>query len=149
MADEASRVYDGAQVMIENKDLGIYGLKGIVRKIYPKAFNKISQLGVEQKRVKIEIDFLDMMPDLKPGMDMDIKVITSIKDEIVIIDEKAIFEYFGHDYVFINDKGIAKMREIEKGIEEDGRVEILKGLAEGEYIVISPGEKMTEGKRIK
>ena len=29
---------------IENKDLGIYGLEGIVRKIYPKAFSKVSEL---------------------------------------------------------------------------------------------------------
>ena len=68
LVDEISGVNVGAEVIVENKDLGIYGLEGIVRKIYPKAFSKVSELGIEQKRVKIEIDFEDSVPDLKPDM---------------------------------------------------------------------------------
>ena len=48
--DEVGDIKLGSPVLIENKDLNVKDLKGRVRKIYPKAFSKISDLGIEQKR---------------------------------------------------------------------------------------------------
>ena len=92
LVDEIVGVKNGAEVIIDNKDLGIYGLKGTVRKIYPKAFSKMSELGIEQKRIKTEISFNDTVSDLKPGYDMNIKIISASSENTILIDEKAIFE---------------------------------------------------------
>ncbi len=145
LVDEISGVNVGAEVIVENKDLGIYGLEGIVRKIYPKAFSKVSELGIEQKRVKIEIDFKDSVPDLKLGYDMDIKIITAVAENTLLVDERAIFEYQGKDYVFLNDGGLARMKQIEKGLKDEDKVEVLKGLQEGDEVILSPDEKIKEG----
>lgn len=139
----------GSNVIIENKDLGLQGIKGTVRKVYPKAFNKISELGIEQKRIKTEIDFAEPVSKLRPGYDMNIKVITSISDNVLLIDEKAIFEYQGNNYVFLNDNGIARMVQIETGIESVEKVEIKKGLKEGDMVILSPEEKIKNGTKIK
>ncbi|MGE4284414.1 MAG: efflux RND transporter periplasmic adaptor subunit [Clostridia bacterium] len=148
LVDEIADIKQGAAVLIENEDLGINNIKGTVRKIYPGAFSKMSELGIEQKRVKVEIDFDNDVAGLKSGYDMNVEVITAYKENVLIIDEKAIFEYQAKDYVFVNKNGIAKLQMIEKGIESDERVEVVEGLKEGEKVILSPDESMEEGTKI-
>ncbi|ATW28969.1 hypothetical protein DCMF_27980 [Candidatus Formimonas warabiya] len=149
LADEIADVKQGATVFMENEDLGIKDGKGTVRKIYPKAFSKTSELGIEQKRVKVEIAFANNMEILKPGYELDIKIITQSKKDTLLIDENAVFEYQGKDHVFAIENGRAKLRAIEKGIESDEKVEVLKGLKEGEKIILSPDEKIEDGTKVK
>ena len=139
----------GSPVLINNDDLGINPIKGTVRKIYPKAFSKISELGIEQKRIKIEIDFNEATALLKPEYDMDISIITDSKTSALTVSEKAIFEIDGKSSVFINEDGILKVRQIEKGIESKDRIEILNGLKEGDEVILSPDISLKEGMKIK
>jgi HlyD family secretion protein len=139
----------GASVIIEAEDIGISDMKGTVRKIYPKAFNKMSTLGIEQKRVKVEIDFDNKIEDLRPGYDMTVKIITDSKKDTLLIPEKAVFNYQGKDHVFINEGGTARLRVIEKGLESNEQVEVLKGIEEGEEVILSPDEAMEEGTKIE
>ncbi|MCK9268471.1 MAG: efflux RND transporter periplasmic adaptor subunit [Alkaliphilus sp.] len=148
LADEIKGVNVGSEVIIENKDMGIYGLEGAVGEIHPKAFGKVSELGIEQKRVRIRIDFKDSISSLKPGYEMDIKVVTAVAENTLLIDEKAIFEYHGKDYVFLNNSGLAEMRRIEKGLKSEDKVEVLEGLREGDEVILSPDEKIKDGMRI-
>jgi HlyD family secretion protein len=149
LVDDIANVKVGSTVLIENEDLGIKDVKGTVRKIYPKAFSKMSELGIGQKRVKTEIDFDENIENLKSGYDMTVKIITASKENTLLIDEKAIFEYQGKDHVFLNENGVAKLRAIEKGLESDEHVEVLSGLKEGEKVILSPDEKLVEGTKIK
>ncbi|MEL7564170.1 MAG: efflux RND transporter periplasmic adaptor subunit [Dehalobacterium sp.] len=149
LVDEIGDVKVGATVLIENEDLGIKDMKGTVRKIYPKAFSKTSELGIEQKRVKVEIDFNNGGEMLKPGYDLDIKIITASKKDTLIVDENAVFDYQGKDHVFVVEGGKAKLKAIEKGIESDERIEILQGLTEGEEIILSPDETVEEEMKVK
>ncbi|HHT62513.1 MAG: efflux RND transporter periplasmic adaptor subunit [Bacillota bacterium] len=152
LVDEVGDIKLGSPVLIENKDLNVKDLKGRVRKIYPKAFSKISDLGIEQKRVKIEIDLHENIENgsvLKPGYEMDIKVITDSKKNVLLIEESAIFAYQGRDHVFVVENGKAKLRSIEKGMESDKKAEVLQGLREGEVIILSPDETLKEGVKVK
>jgi HlyD family secretion protein len=149
LIDDITNIKIGSSVLIENEDLGITSVEGTVRKIYPKAFSKMSDLGIGQKRVKIEIDFKESILDLKSGYDMTVKIITASKENTLLIDEKAIFEYQEKDHVFVNENGAAKLRAIEKGLESEDKVEILSGLKEGEKIILSPDDKLEEGTKIK
>jgi HlyD family secretion protein len=149
LIDDITNIKMGSSVLIENEDLGITSVEGTVRKIYPKAFSKMSDLGIGQKRVKIEIDFKESILDLKSGYDMTVKIITASKENTLLIDEKAIFEYQEKDHVFVNENGAAKLRAIEKGLESEDKVEILSGLKEGEKIILSPDDKLEEGTKIK
>lgn len=59
--------------------------------------------------------------------------------------------------VFVNEKGIAKMKEVKTGISDYDNIEIISGIAEGEEVVTGPflvvskrlkdGEKIVEAKR--
>ena len=136
-------------VIIDDEDLGIKDMRGTVRKIYPKAESKLSDLGIEQKRVKVEIDFNNTVEELRPGYDMTVKIITQSKKDTLMIAEKAVFNYQGKDYVFVNEGSLAKLRAIEKGLESNEQVEVLKGLNEGEEVILSPDKTLEEGTKIK
>jgi HlyD family secretion protein len=151
LMSEIGNVKEGATVVIWNDDLEMHRVKGKVRKIYPKAFSKTSDLGIEQKRVKVEIDLpqLELKLKLKPDYDMDIRIITETRSNTFWIPESAIFEYQGMDHVFVNNDGVALLRKIEKGIDSEDQVEVMKGLQEGEEVILSPDENIKEGIKIK
>jgi HlyD family secretion protein len=57
-----------------------------------------------------------------------------------------------HQVVFINDNGTARCRLVKTGISDEGRVEIVSGLEEGESVIVGPYrvfEKLTDGKPVK
>jgi HlyD family secretion protein len=149
LIEDIAGVKIGSKVIIDDEDLGIKELKGTVRKIYPKAVSVMSDLGIEQKRVKVEIDLDNPAEGLRPGYDMTIKIITQSKKDTLLVDEKAIFSYKGKDHVFVNENGVTRLRAIERGLESDSLVEILSGLEEGEDVILSPDETMEEGMKIK
>lgn len=149
LVEDISGVNEGAKVKIESKDLGITDAIGTLIKIYPEAFSKVSDLGVEQKRIKTEITLNEPVENIRPGYDLDIKIITASKDKTLIIPENALFEMEGKEYVFVNANGIASLREVETGIESDRRVEITKGLSKGEHVILSPDGDLRDGLEIK
>lgn len=148
LVKEIKDVQEGLPVIIYSEDLGIKA-EGYVRKIYPTAFSKISDLGIEQKRVRVEIEISDKDLKVRPGYEVDVRIITERKANILMIPESAVFEYNGKDHVFVNENGRAVLRQIEAGMKSDGKVEILDGLKEGEEVILSPGENLKEGIRVK
>ncbi|MGI5999165.1 MAG: efflux RND transporter periplasmic adaptor subunit [Lutispora sp.] len=149
LVDDIANIKEGSEVFISNEDLGINNVRGTVRKIYPQAFSKMSDLGIEQKRIKIEISIDEEIDELRPGYDMDIKIITASSRDTLLIEDKAVFEQGDNSYVFVNDNGTAKLRQIEKGLESDDMIEVTKGLQEGEKVILSPDENIEEGKEIR
>lgn len=149
LVGDIGAIKEGQDVMISSKDLGISDLVGKVTKIHPNAFSKVSDLGVEQKRIKVDIDILDAATNLKPGYDLDIKIITDSKENTLQIPENAVFTMDKKDYVFVDENGKAKLREIERGLESDRQVEVLSGLEEGENVILSPDSDLEDGVSIK
>lgn len=145
LVEDIIEIKEGTEVILENNDLGILDLKGEVTKIHPQAFSKISDLGVEQKRIKVEIKIIQQYANLRPGYNIDVKFITDKNENTLIIPENALFQIEGKDYVFIIEKNIATLRQIEKGIESDKVVEIISGLSKDEKVIISPDDTLDEG----
>lgn len=150
LIEDMKDIKEGSIVRIEDEDLGISSLSGTVRKIYPKAVSIMSDLGIEQKRVEIEISLdNNRLEGLKPGYEMVIKVVTQRKENTLLIPDKAVFEYQGKDHVFVNEGGIAKLREIEKGLESEEQVEVLAGLKDGELVILTPDDALKEGTKVE
>lgn len=146
---DIAKVKEGDSVIVTNKDLGILGLKGTIRKIHPQAFTSISDLGIEQKRIKVDIEIESSPQNLRPGYDLDIKIILEERANVLVIPENALFQQEGKDYVFINENDVAVLREVEKGIESQRRVEIIRGLQKGDIVILSPDDALEEGSAVK
>lgn len=139
----------GTPVVVYNDKLGVNGINGEVTKIYPIAFNKVSELGINQKRVTVEVSLTGNTQQLRPGYELTAQFVTQRMDNVLLVDKKAVFDVKGSPAVFVSDNGKAVLKTIETGVENDDFFEVIKGLEEGALVVINPNEKLTEGMAIK
>jgi HlyD family secretion protein len=81
LADDAVNIRRGNPVVISGKATGADVLKGRVTKIAPLAKNVVSSLGINQKRRTVTIALTEGNGGLKPGVDIDVKIITITKQD--------------------------------------------------------------------
>ncbi len=143
LISDAGKAREGLKVIISDPETDAKW-QGHISKIYPKAFSKLSDLGIEQKRVKVEIE--PMMMDFdRFGYEFDLRIIFEEQEEVVRCKDSAVFQIDGSDYVFKNVEGKLILAPIELGLVGEEYVEILNGLVVGDAIVQSPGNSLEEG----
>jgi hypothetical protein len=69
--------------------------------------------------------------------------------EALTIPQDAITRRGQVSTVFVVEDGVARMRLVQTGATEQGRVEILAGLDAGETVVISPPPALVDGQAVK
>lgn len=136
LSDEASQVSNGMNMLLNNQntDEKIDMLK--INRIHPKALSKISELGVEQKRVRIEADIIENKNNFKIGTELDTVIIIEKKDNVLLIEKDAIYEINGKKYVTIKNESVNEEIEVETGLVDEKNVEILSGLSENDILKI-------------
>lgn len=149
LADDANKVKLGDAVEITGNPLEDSVLQGKVVKISPAAKSVMSNLGVNQKRVPVTIELQGQSDLLKPGYNVDVRIITARVQETIKVPDSAVFEYQGKSQVFVVVKGKAQLREVTRGIESGNDIEIKDGLKEGETVLTKPDNNIKEGTRIK
>lgn len=149
LAEEAVNIRPGNPVIISGKATGGRELKGSVTKVAPMAKNVVSSLGINQKRRTVTIAFIGEIGQLRPGVDIDVKIITMLKHKVIKVPLSAIFDYQGQTCVFVVKDGVAKICPVQKNIENNEEVEIHKGLQAGEMIIVRPDNSITNGTKIK
>lgn len=149
LASEAIKIEEGNEALISGDILDDQVLKGRVEKVFPQAVKMMSQLGVEQQRVPVEIEFLESHQNLKPGFSVDVEVITGEAKDALMVPGDAVFEMDGKDYVFAVDDGKAVLRKVSVGIENKDWAQILDGLDPEDTVIVDPPNELEEGVRIK
>ena len=95
----------------------------------------------------ISIDNPDYI--LRPGMFVKADIITNHKDSVIVIPKSIILSRQRGKTVFIADRGNAVERIIETGLENVTNVEVVRGLAKNERIVISGFETLSNKSKVK
>lgn len=140
--------------------------KGIVTSISNSASNaNLTADQVTTFKVKIKIlkesyqDFLEGQPEdyspFRPGMTATVDIITNVKNNVLAVPISAVVMKNANDTinnstsdvyekslmkeaVFIDDDGIAKLRFVKTGIQDDKNIEILEGLKKGDIVITGP-----------
>jgi len=151
LSTDAVRVREGARVLMS--DWGGSGtLNGLVRRIEPFGFEKVSALGIEEQRVNVIIDLTDE-PDLWAGLAHGFRVEADIvvweKDDVLQVPASALFRQGGEWAVFrVGGDGILTIRTVTIGERNDRRAQILGGLEVGDRVVLHPSDRLSEGIRV-
>ena len=132
LAEDAIEVTKGMAFNIIDDDEVIKELQ--VSRVYPKAQAKISDLGVEQKRVRIEADLNDA--GYKLGSEVDVEIVLKEKNNVLLVDKDAVYEKDNIKYVTVLSGKNEIETEITTGIEDDKYVEVLSGLSENDTVLI-------------
>lgn len=134
LAEEVREVKEGMPIVLKSS-LTPLNLK--VDRIYPKASSKISDLGVEQKRVRVEADLKENKSNLKIGTEIDVEIVIEQKDNVLLLDKNAIYDYDGKKYVNLKSEQEEKETEVTIGIEDENHIEIMSGLNENDEVFIN------------
>jgi RND family efflux transporter MFP subunit len=96
-----------------------------------------------------KVRFEDGSEKLRPGMTVYAEIITGEKKDVVAAPREAITLRAGKRIAFVIKKGRAAMAEVELGIKDAEKVEILKGLSVGEVVAVSRLDDLKDKIKVK
>lgn len=151
LSTDAVKIHKGASVSFEHWG-GAHPLAGVVRVVEPSAFTKISALGVEEQRTNVIADFVDppeMRRTLGDAFRVEARITVWKGEEVLQVPTGASFREGDRWAVFVVREGRAELRVIELGHRNDLDAEVLKGLAEGDVVIVHPSDRIQDGTRVK
>ncbi len=160
LSEDVVRIRSGDSVEIYGAAIGAtagQGVEGVVDRIYPAGFMKISSLGVEQQRVTIVVRFADevlasLRKERELGVDyrVRVRVFTDEKVDTLLVPRSAIFRSMTNGWeVFVVRDGHAAKQAIDVGLMNDETVEVLSGLNEGDAVILAPESNLEAGTRVR
>ncbi|MDJ0927572.1 MAG: HlyD family efflux transporter periplasmic adaptor subunit [Gammaproteobacteria bacterium] len=150
LSTDAVRAAPGQRVFIEDWG-GPLPLEGVVRRIEPFGFTKVSALGIEEQRVNVIIDITspeDTWVRLGHGYQVEVRVVLWEQDDVITVPLTALFRNGVQWAVFIDDGGVAMMRDVEIGERNGIEAQIISGLSAGDTVVLHPSDRVADGVRI-
>ena len=82
---------------------------------------------------------------LRPGMFARVRLQMGSQIDALMVPESALVPVGDNQFVFTVDSGKASRVQVEVGERRDGYVEVIKGVAEGEKVVIAGTQKIRDG----
>lgn len=142
------KIEKGDPVEIYSEALEGKVYQGDVAQIAPLAEVQETSIGPESK-VKLKIALEERTEEFKPGFTVNIKIPLDKKSQALLIPSNAVLEEEGKSIVFIYEDGLAKKREVQKGLSTEIYQEITAGLREGEIVIVSPLEELRDNIKVK
>ena len=147
ISSEAVQVAPGDEVII-NQWGGDKPLKAKVRVVEPFGQQKVSALGIEERRVNVVIDFVSPREEWKRlghGYQLEASIVRWRSDNALQVPVGALFRQ-GTDWaVYRVNAGKAQLARVRTGHMNDAAAEIVEGLSEGDSVILHPGESVTDG----
>ncbi|MEY8840540.1 RND transporter, partial [Cribrihabitans sp. XS_ASV171] len=145
------RLSPGDRAIVERWG-GPMPLKARIAKIEPRAYTKVSALGIEEQRVDVVFDLLSppsARPALGHGFSVFLRVVEWETESALQVPLSALFRHGAEWAVFVNDSGTARLQVVGIGRSNSLSVEVLTGLTEGEEVLLHPGERSEDGNSIR
>lgn len=148
LSADAVAVRPGSPARIEG--WGGPPLAARVRRVEPSGFTKVSALGVEEQRVLIYLDFVDPAQAARLGHDYRVtaRIITSSTPKALRVPASALFRQGADWAVYRLVDGRARLAKVRIDRRNEDFAEVLGGLAEGDAVVIYPGDRLADGVRV-
>jgi HlyD family secretion protein len=151
LTTDAVRIQPGVKARIIRWG-GQQELDAHVRRIEPKAFSRMSSLGVQEQRVNVVLDLdspQESWTSLGDGYRIEANIAVWEADDVMRIPVSAVFKHDEKWTVFVVDGEAARIQHVEIGERNGLQVQILAGLAPGQRVILHPGERVADGATVK
>ena len=98
--------------------------------------------------VEIELDNDAIGNRLRPGMFGQASIVEKEFTGIILIPENALNSDSGGDFVFIEEDGTARRRDVKTGIRQGDSVHVM-GIASGDRVIVFGGNNLNDGDRVE
>jgi HlyD family secretion protein len=125
-------------------------LMGRVRRVEPSGFMKVSALGVEEQRVNVLVDIADPEASAKigDGYRVEVRIVVWRNPAALKLPVGSLFRRGEEWATFVVDSGRARVQPVELGQRNDREAEVLKGVSEGQTVVVFPPDTLSDGARV-
>ena len=151
LSADAVRIQPGMAVMFERWG-GDEPLHGVVRRVEPVGFTKISALGVEEQRVWVISDIsspAQQWQQLGDGYRVEAAFVLWRGEDVLQIPSSALFRDGEGWAVFVMENGRARHRAVRIGQRNGLIAQVLDGVVEGERVITHPDENVDDGVRVR
>ena len=146
LTQQGAKVHAGNAIRITGWG-GAEVLAGKVRYVEPRAFTKVSALGVEEQRVNVIGDLIDPPPALGAEYRIEAAIVVWTGDKVLQVPTGALFRRDGAWQAFVVEDGRARLRKLDIGQRNADAAEVRFGLKEGDQIVVFPSDLVRDGVR--
>ncbi|HQZ45088.1 MAG TPA: efflux RND transporter periplasmic adaptor subunit [Usitatibacteraceae bacterium] len=147
LSNDAVRVKPGMPMLLTGWG-GPEVVEAVVRAVEPSAFRKISALGVEEQRVNVIADFRAVPPGIGDAYRVDARIVVASKADALRVPVGALFRREGQWTAFRVEGNRLAARGVKVGLRGSREAEIVDGLAEGDEVVLYPGNELADGARV-
>jgi HlyD family secretion protein len=150
LSTDAVRVVAGARVLVDEWG-GDGALEARVRRVEPSGFTKVSALGVEEQRVNVICDFVDprrAWAALGDAYRVEVRIVLWESGNVLVVPTSALFRDGEAWAVYVVRDGRAHSTPVTLGQRTAQAAEVRDGLAEGDAVVLYPGDALADGVRV-
>lgn len=147
LSEDAVRVRPGQRVLLQGWG-GSGTLSGVVRRVEPFAYTKVSALGIEEQRVNVRIDLTEPRERwrrLGHGYRVEPSIVVWETDSAIQVPQSALFRDGENWAVFVVQDEVARLRHVVIGQSNDTHVQIVSGVSKAERIVVHPNDRIEDG----
>jgi membrane fusion protein, heavy metal efflux system len=101
----------------------------------------------ETRTVKVRTEVANPDGRLKPDMFANVQIVTDVNRAAISIPQSAVLNDEGKAIVFVADSNGYKKRQVQPGIQNNDRVEIVDGLSAGDKVVVKGNYLLLEQSR--
>ncbi len=151
LSEDAVKVQVGAVALLNGTGIDS-DLHGIVRRVEPYGFTKVSALGIEEQRVNVIVDFSDYAPvwqRLGHGYRVDVSIVVWQAADVLKVPLGALFRQRNNWFVYVleADDSVSS-RAVEIGHTNSLEAEVLAGLNDGARVILHPSDQIADGTRV-
>ena len=120
----------GQKAILTFNAIDNFSTNGVVEKIDSLG---AQNSGVVTYDVTLAFDFLDSR--IRPEMNVSASIVTNSKENVIVVPSNAVKNENGKAFIGIMKNGAMEKREVETGLENNSKVEITKGVNQGELVI--------------
>ncbi|MBA4328106.1 MAG: efflux transporter periplasmic adaptor subunit [Polaromonas sp.] len=150
LTTDAVQATAGRRVVIER--WGGPPVEGVVRRVEPAAFTKVSALGIEEQRVNVLIDVSNppqAWRSMGDGFRVSVRIVTASVEAAVLAPLGALFPHGKGMAVYRLDGRYARLQAVELGARNNNEAWLRSGLSEGQAVIVYPPATLRDGSRVQ
>ncbi len=149
LTTDAVQATAGRRVVIER--WGGPPVEGVVRRVEPAAFTKVSALGVEEQRVNVLID-VNNPPEawrsMGDGFRVSVRIVTASVEQAVLAPLGALFPHGKGMAAYWLDGRYARLQPVEVGARNNNEAWLRNGLTPGQTVIVYPPSTIRDGRKV-
>jgi len=121
----------------------------VVKTVVPAAFNKVSALGIEEKRVNIVAVLGTNEPLLGDNFRVQASIVLHEAQSVLQVPVSSLFRGKNGWHLFVIEDGKSVEKAVTIGMRSTWQAEVLVGVSLGQRVVVHPSNELKDGMAVQ